>query len=827
MILTTDGGSLVENLLQDIRYSIRMLRKNPGFTVVAVIALALGIGATSAIFSVVNAVVLRPLPYENPDRLVLIWGKNSTTARDPLSVPDFLDYRNQNAAFVEMASFAYDDFNLSIGDEPEHVQGAMVSANYFSVLGTNLSQGTTFRPEDDQPGASRVAIVGYGLWKRRFGSDPHFVGQTILLNGASFTVVGVAPQTFQSPIPEDNPQLWVPLSLDGGDRLRVPSYVNPARLSIRTNRFLIGIARLKPGVTAKRAQADLETIAGQLEQQYKDTNAGISTSVVPLREHIIGKIQSALMVLLAAVGFVLLIACANVANLLLARAAARRKEIAIRTALGAGRLRLIRQLLTESILLAVMGGALGLLLAYGEIRLLLGLNLANIPRLNEIDIDNRVLGFTFLIAILTGIIFGLAPALQASKTDLNETLKEGARGSTGGLSRQRTRSLLVISEVALTVLLLIGAGLMLKSFYSLQKVKPGFDPTNTLTMTVNLPTTKYTNDHQIQGFYEQALNGVSSLPGVQSVGAVTSLPLTTTLSEVRRFAVEGRPPASPSEVLRANIRRISHSYFTAMRIPLLKGRYFTEQDRDKSPPVGIINETMVNRFWPDEDPIGKRLTIPSLGADSREVVGVVADVKHSSLNAESGLEIYVPSLQKPLTIMALVVHTTSDPLLMTEAVRGAIQAVDRNQPVYDVKTMQQVVSESVSQPRLYTLLLGIFAALALTLAAVGIYGVMNYSVVQRRHEIGIRMALGAQRGDILKMVVGQGMLLALIGVALGLAAALILTRVMESLLFGVSARDLTTFLIIPFVLAAIAFLSSYIPARRATRVDPMIALRYE
>ena len=822
-----DPEIFMESLLQDLRFGFRTLLKNPGVSAVAIIALALGTGANSAIFSVVNAVVLRPLPYENPDRLVLIWGKNSTTARDPLSVPDFLDYRNQNAAFVEMASFAYDDFNLSIGDEPEHVQGAMVSANYFSVLGTNLSQGTMFRPEDDQPGASRVVIVGYGLWKRRFGSDPNFVGQTILLNGASFTVVGVAPQTFQSPIPEDNPQLWVPLSLDGGDRLRVPSYVNPARLSIRTNRFLIGIARLKPGVTAKRAQAALETIAGQLEQQYKDTNAGISTSVVPLREHIIGKIQSALMVLLAAVGFVLLIACANVANLLLARAAARRKEIAIRTALGAGRLRLIRQLLTESILLAVMGGALGLLLAYGEIRLLLGLNLANIPRLNEIDIDNRVLGFTFLIAILTGIIFGLAPALQASKTDLNETLKEGARGSTGGLSRQRTRSLLVISEVALTVLLLIGAGLMLKSFYSLQKVKPGFDPTNTLTMTVNLPTTKYTDDHQIQGFYEQALNGVSSLPGVQSVGAVTSLPLTTTLSEVRRFAVEGRPPASPSVVLRANIRRISHSYFTAMRIPLLKGRYFTEQDRDKSPPVGIINETMVNRFWPDEDPIGKRLTIPSLGADSREVVGVVADVKHSSLNAESGLEIYVPSLQKPLTIMALVVHTTSDPLLMTEAVRGAIQAVDRNQPVYDVKTMQQVVSESVSQPRLYTLLLGIFAALALTLAAVGIYGVMNYSVVQRKHEIGIRMALGAQRGDILKMVVGQGMLLALIGIVLGLVAAFLLTRVMETLLFGVSTRDLATFFVIPLVLAGVAFLSSYIPARRATRIDPMVALRYE
>lgn len=817
----------MESLLQDLRFGFRTLLKNPGVSAVAIIALALGTGANSAIFSVVNAVLLRPLPYENPDSLVLVWGKNATTSRDPLSVPDFLDYRNQNQVFSQMASFAYDDFNLSTGDEPEHIQGTMVSANYFAVLGANLSQGTTFRPEDDKPGASRVVIVGYGLWKRRFGSDPNFVGQTILLNGASFTVVGVAPQTFQSPIPEDNPQLWVPLSLDGGDRLRVPSTVNPATLSSRRNRFLIGIARLKPGVTAKQAQADLETIGGQLEQQYKDTNAGISTSVVPLREHIIGKVQSALMVLLGAVGFVLLIACANVANLLLARAATRQKEIAIRTALGAGRRRLICQLLTESILLAVVGGAFGLLLAYGEIRFLRGLNPADIPRLNEIGIDGRVLGFTFLIAILTGIIFGLAPALQASKTDLNETLKEGARGSTGGINRQRVRSLLVVSEVGLTVLLLIGAGLMIKSFMSLQKVNPGFNPANTLTMLVNLPVSRYSDDHQVQAFFEQTLKKIEVLPGAQSAGIVTSLPLTTTSIIRLRFIVDEHPPANPSEVPRANYRSISHNYFRAMGIPLVKGRFFSEQDRDKSPPVAIVNETMATRYWPGEDPIGKRLTIPLLGGVSREVVGVVADVKHSSLDTESGAEMYVPYLQKSFNFMAIVVRTSSDPLSMIGAVRGEILSVDKNQPVYAVKTMEQVVSDSVSQPRLYTLLLGIFAALALTLAAVGIYGVMNYSVVQRKHEIGIRMALGAQRGDILKMVVGQGMLLALIGIVLGLVAAFLLTRVMGALLFGVSTRDLATFFVIPLVLAAVAFLSSYIPARRATRVDPMVALRYE
>ena len=816
----------METLLQDLRFGFRTLLKNPGVTAVAIIALALGTGANSAIFSVVNAVLLRPLPYENPDGLVLVWGKNATTSRDGLSVPDFLDYRNQNAVFGEMACFSYDDFNLSTGGEPEHIQGTMVSANYFAVLGTKVAQGNAFRPEDDQPGAGRVAIISNGLWKGRFGSDPNFVGQTIFLNGASFIVTGIVPASIQSPNPEDNPQVWVPLSLDGGDALRVPSTTSPANLTNRRSRFLIGIARLKPGVTPRQAQADLDTIASRLAQQYKDTNSGISASVVSLREQIIGKIASALMVLLAAVGFVLLIACGNVANLLLARAAARQKEIAIRTALGAGRLRLIRQLLTESVLLSVVGGALGLVLAYGEIRLLLALNPANIPRLSEIEIDGRVLGFTFLIALLTGIIFGLAPALQASKADLNEALKEGARGSTGGISRQRIRNLLVVSEVALTVVLLIGAGLMLKSFSSLQSVNPGFNPANTLTMVVNLPASKYTDDHQAQAFFEQVLNRIELLPGVQAVGAVTSLPLTMTSIIRLRFIVDEHPPANASEVPRGNFRSISHNYFRAMGIALVKGRYFSEQDRDKSPPVVIVNETMANRYWPGEDPIGKRLTIPSAGG-SREVVAVVADVKHSSLDTESGVEMYVPYLQKPFKFMALVIHTSSDPLGSIAAVRNEILSVDKSQPVYDVKTLQQIVSDSLSQPRLYTLLLGIFAGLALTLAAVGIYGVMNYSVVQRKHEIGIRLALGAQRSNILKMVVGQGMLLALIGVVLGLAAALILTRLMESLLFGVSARDLATFFIIPVVLAIVAFLSSYFPARRATRIDPMVALRYE
>ncbi len=817
----------MESLLQDLRFGFRTLLKNAAFSTVAILALALGTGANTALFSVVNAVLLRPLPYERSDRLAMVWGKNPAISRDAISVPDFLDYRNQNQVFEQMAIFAYDDFNLTTGDEPEHLQGTIVSSNYFSTLGINLSQGRAFLPGEDQPGADRVVIVSDGLWKRRFGSSPNFVGQTILLNSASFTVVGIAPANFQSPNPDDKPQLWIAMSLDGSDRFRIPSYASPEGMTNRKDRSFICLARLKPGLTFREAQSNLDTVASQLEQQYKDTNAGIGANVVPLREQIIGKIESALIILLAAVGFVLLIACANVANLLLARAATRQKEIAIRTALGAGRLRLIRQLLTESVLLAIVGAALGLLLAYGGLKLLLALNLADIPRLNEISLDGRVLGFTFGVAILTGLVFGLAPAVQASKPDLNETLKEGSRGSTGGINRQRIRSLLVVSEVALTVLLLIGAGLMLKSFYAIQKVNPGFNPENTLTMMVNLPAYKYTDDHQIRAFYEQTLKRIEVLPGVESASAVTGLPLTTNLIIRLRFMVDGRPPVNPSEVPRANYRSISNDYFRTMRISLLEGRYFTEQDRDTSPPVVIINETMANLYWPGEDAINKRLTIPFLGGVSREVVGVVADVRNSSLDTESGAQMYVPYLQKPFNIMALAVHAASDPTKLTGAVRNEILAVDKNQPVYDVKTMQEVLSESVSQPRLYTLLIVIFAALAVILAAVGIYGVMSYSVAQRRHEIGIRVALGAQGSDILKMVVGQAMLLALAGAAVGLVAAFLLTRVMQSLLFEVSTRDFVIFAVVPLVMAAVALVSSYVPARRATKVDAMIALRHE
>jgi len=817
----------MENLLQDLRFGFRSLIKNPAFSIVAIVALALGTGANTAIFSVVNAVLLRPLPYENPDRLVLVWGRNATSARDSLSVPDFQDYRDQNQVFEEVCAFAYDDFILGMADEPDHLEGLMTSANYFATLGVSIATGRAFQPDEDQPGAPRVAIISDGLWKRRFGADPNLVGQTISLNGGSFTVIGIASADFQSPVPDENPQVWIPISFDGGDRLRIPSSASPELLRNRRGRFLKLAARLQPGVTPAQTQTDLDTIASRLQEQYKDTNTGVGVAVIPVRKHLLGNIQSALIILLASVGCVLLIACANVANLLLARGSSRQKEMTIRAALGAGRLRLIRQLLTESMLLSLVGGTLGLLVAYGGIRLLVSLNPPNIPRLTEINVDSRVLGFTYLIAIITGIVFGLAPALEASKPDLNETLKEGSRGSTGGIGRRRIRSMLVVSEVALTVLLLIAAGLMLKSFYSLQRVNAGFNPENTLTMLVNLPTLKYSDDKQIRMFYEQALERIKTLPGVKSAAAITSLPLTTTLIERLRFTVEGHPPPSPSEVPRANIRRISDAYFDVMRIPLLDGRYFNERDREDSSPVVIINQTMATRYWAEEGSVGRRVVIPSLGSAPREVVGVVADVKHSSLDTESGVEVYVPYLQKPFGLMTLVVRTTSEPLRMTNAVRATILSVDSNQPIYGIRTMQQVVNDSMSQSRLYSSLLGIFAGLAVVLAAVGIYGVMSYSVTQRTHEIGIRMALGAERGHILLMIVGKAMFLALIGTAIGVVAALVLTRAMETILYGVGVRDLFIFVIVPLVLALVALVSCYIPARRATRIDPMIALRYE
>ena len=629
--------------------------------------------------------------------------------------------------------------------------------------------------------------------------------------------------------------MFVPLALDGGDVQRTPAVGPPEIMKMRNLRILYAFGQLKPGVSVAQAQSEMDSIAENNAKLYPNESTGIGVNLVGMQEELVGDIRPKLRLLLFVVAAVLLIACVNVANLLLARAASRQKEVAIRTAMGASRGRIVGQLLTESILLGLAGGVAGLALAYAGLKLVVSFNPPNIPRLAEINIDLRVLGFTLLISLLTGLIFGLVPALQASKPNLNETLKEGSRGSSAGGNRQRLRLALVVVEMLLTTMLLIITGLLIKSFSSLQKVDPGFNPSNVLTMWVDLPQARYGEDPQIIGFFDRAFARLQAVPGVESVGGVTCLPLSTTFTVRFRFTIDGVPPATPDERLFAHFRGAQHNYFKTIGVPLKQGRLFSEADNDKSPAVVIINESMA-RLIQDrsqgETAVGRRIVIPTLGKAPREVVGVVGDVKHVGLDTDAGWEMYLPYQQKPLGIMNLVVRTAGDPARLTETVRQAILEVDPGQPIYDVKTMDHVVGDSLSQPRLYSVLLIIFAAVALTLAAVGIYGVMNSTVSQRVHEIGIRMALGADRGDILKMIVGQGMSMALLGVVLGLVAALGLSFILAvtsfmDLLFGVGVRDLTTFAVAPLVLTVIAFLSIYLPAHRATKVDPMIALRYE
>jgi len=821
----------MENLWQDIRYGLRGLGRQPGFTFVAIIALALGTGANTAIFSVVNAILLRPLNYGTPQQLVMVWGTNSRSNfnKDGLSVPNLLDYREQSSTLEQITAYSQGDFNLSRGGEPIHVQGAFVTANYFTTLGVQARYGRTFSDGEDQSRAPRVVILSDALWQRQFAGDLKLLDQTIQLNGDSFTVVGILPQGFQPVNAGD--ELFVPLALDGGDIQRTPPVGPPEIMKMRNLRFMYAFGRLKPTASVAQAQTEMSAIAARNEAQYPNENASIGLHITSMQEGVVGDIRPALKLLMYAVAAVLLIACVNIANLLLARATARQKEIAIRTALGATQRRIVGQLLTESILLGLAGGLVGLGLAFAGLRLLLRLNPPNIPRLTEINIDLRVLGFTLLVSLLTGVIFGLGPALQASKPNLNETLKEGARGSSVGGNRQRLRGALVVVEMALTTMLLIVTGLMIKSFSSLQQVNPGFNSSNLLTVWTDLPPASYSEDKQIIGFFNQALTRMQSLPGVESISGITSLPLTTTLTAHFRFTVDGRPPTSTNERLISNFRAIHYNYFKTMGILLRAGRTFSEADSEQSPPVAIINESFKRSFWPDEDAIGKRITIPGIGNVSREIVGVVSDVKHAALDADAGWELYLPFQQKPFNVMSFVVRTAGDPTRLTPSVRQAILDIDPGQSIYDVKSMDQVVSDSLSQPRLYSVLLGIFAAVALILAGVGIYGVMNHTVSQRIHEIGIRLALGAQRGDILRMIVVQGMGMALLGVGLGLGAALLLsftaTRFISDLLFEVGVRDLTTFAVVPILLIIIAFLSVYIPARRATRVDPMVALRYE
>ena len=799
----------METLLRDIRYGVRSLLKRPGFTVIALVALALGIGANTAIFSLVNAVLLRPLPFAEPDRLVWVWGNIKGGGNRASVAPlDFLDYRQQNSTFEEFAASMALRFNLTGDGEPERLEASGVTGNYFKALGATPAFGRTFELENEKPGSDQVAVLSYGFWQRRFAGDPGIINKTITLDGKSCAVLGVMPPDFSFPRAAD---VWVPINFD----------IAPG-MKQRKAHFLRPIGKLKPGVTMAQAQADTDAIARRLEEQYPESNSGWNLRLVSLREQLVGNTRPTLFILFGAVGFVLLIACANVANLLLVRAAGRQKEIAVRTALGAGRWRIIRQMITESVLLSLVGGLLGTLLALWGVELLVALSADSLPLTAKVRIDATVLGFTLLVSLLTGVLFGLAPAVRTMKLNLSESLKEGGRSGGEGAHRNRTRSLLVVLESAVAVVLLIGAGLLVRSLLRLQDTNPGFDASNVLTMGVNLPRAKYADADKDAGFFAELESRVSALPGVETVGLVSELPLSGQPNDMP-YTVEGRPPVSIDQAFDSDFRRVNTNYFSALRIPFLRGRNFTAQEVRQNAKVLIISELLAQQVFPNEEPLGKRL-IMSFGNQPFEIIGIVGDIRHRALESDPFSAMYMPAYEASMNV---VVRSKADPVGLAAAVRKEVQQIDPNQPVADVKTMQAWLDSAVAGARYRTTLLALFALVALALASTGIYGVMSYSVSQRTHEVGVRMALGAQQLDVLRLVVRQGMTLVLVGVAIGLAGAFALTRLMDSLLFGVTAKDPFTFVAVATLLTLVAFVACYLPARRATKVDPLVALRYE
>lgn len=817
------GGGMIETLLQDIRYGARMLAKNKGFTAVAVVTLALGIGANTAIFSVVNELLLRPLPYRDAERLVMLWevsphGRHQNTT----SRSNFTAWREQARSFEGMAAFSDQRLNLTGGGEPEEVSVQLATPELFQVLGVEPLKGRTL-VEDDARAGSAAVVMSYGLWQRRFGGDPQMVGKTVTLNGVPSTVVGIMPAGFQWYIRQKSgtgrpAEMWSVLTM--------PKTSEGAEAR---GRFLSVVARLKPGVTPAQADAELKTIESRLGQEEPKYNKGYSAEAISVRDQFVGNIRPALWVLLGAVGLVLLIACANVANLLLSRAAAREKEIALRTALGASRGRVVRQLLTESILLALLGSLLGLVLAWWGIKALVAISPRDLVNIQGVGLNLTVLGWTLAVSLLTGIVFGMAPALDATRLDLNDALKEGGKGAGGQSARSRAmRSTLVVAEVALALVLLAGAGLMVKSFARLRKIDTGFNSDNVLSLVLRLPAAKYREDPQVVTFFRQTLERVRALPGVRSAGMVNFLPLYGGLGSATGIIIEGRPAPPAGEGPSANVRVADSGYFGTMGIPFLEGRNFTDFEDAEAKHVVVVSESLAKKYFPGEDPIGKRITVHmSENAVPSEIVGVVGDVRYDSLTDEAEPTVYMPHPELTYEFMTLVIRTTGDPSELAPAVRREIGEIDRDQPVSDVRTMKEVMADTVGRARFNTLLLGVFAGLATLLAAVGIFGVMNYSVTLRTREIGLRMALGAQPSRVLLLVLRQGLLLTLAGTGIGLAASLALTRLMSSLLFGIDSTDPSTFAAIVIVLAVVALVACYVPARRATRIDPLTALRYE
>ena len=814
-------------ILQDLKYGVRVLLKSPGFTIVAILVLTLGIGANTAIFSVVNAVLLRPLPYRDPGNLVQVWHVPPAKSfpgmtRFAVSAANYLDWHNQNHVFDQLAIYTYAALNLSGKGQPESLTSGVVSPNFFTALQVRPLLGRTFLPDEDSLGRSNVVLLRHAIWRDRFGSDPAIVGQNVTLNGQGYLVAGVMPSSFQMP---PQVQIWTPLALTDKEK------------AVRGEHHFGVIGRLKPGVDVKQAQAEMSTISSQLEHQYPADDNGWGAVVVPLREQLVGSVRPALLVLLGAVAFVLLIACANVANLVLAKTLGRRKEIAIRAALGASRARVLQQVLSETVLLAVAGGVLGLVVAHFGVRLISAVLAGQLSLTPEINLDVPVLGFTLGISVLTGVLAGLAPALRLTKTDLNEALKQGLGRTDADSGGKRTRAVLVVAEVALSLMLLIGAGLMIRSLWMLRSVDPGLDPSHVLTMTVGIPvpSTRFPTPQDQSNFFRDVLQRVRALPGVESAAVVDALPISGGGS-IQPIAIEGRPAVAMADQPEVAVRLITPGYVHALRIPLLRGRDFNDSDTADRPSSVLISDSLAKRFWPNEDPIGKHLTLTFFADAPREIVGIVGDVKDNGLDfVQPVAMLYTPLAQISAPAlgawtsfpMSLVVRTNTEPTSLTSSVSGAVHDVDSQLPLLQILTMQQVIDTSLSQQRFNMFLLAIFAGLALLLAAVGIYSVLSYSVRRRVREIGIRMALGAQLRDVLRMVIVDGMKPTLIGLAIGLAGALALGRVVSSLIFGVTARDPFTFGAVSALLAVVALLASIIPAYRATRVEPMKALRDE